>query len=185
MQIGKADGTLVLGETSSPSDQAADINVKLYLDDILIDLPTGSPLGNHITRLIAEGFVTGQIPPGSPREALAHWRDGGGVAEVTELVVNWGPLAVTADATIALDQDLQPLVAGTAIVRGYDETVDAMVGGGLMSQGQGATAKIALAAMAEADEGGKKVRLPITIQDGFLFLGPLKIAAVPRIDWRM
>jgi hypothetical protein len=183
IRIESVRGTFDIAESPAPASYAVDIGIQLTLDDILIDRSTGLPLGNRITQFIAEGFITGATPPGLPPDALAQWRDAGGVAEITTLVANWGPLALTADATIALDKNLQPLIAGTADVRGYDETVDAMVAGGLMSQSQGTTARIALAAMAETDEGGKKVRLPITIQDGFLFLGPLKIAAVPRINW--
>ncbi|MGH6931899.1 MAG: DUF2125 domain-containing protein [Dongiaceae bacterium] len=182
-QIEEMRGWLAVDGESAPADQAANFSASLDLTDVEIDLPRDSPLGNRVTRLIVEGFATGELPRGSPRESFARWRDSGGVAEVTRLVVNWGPLAVTADATIALDQKLQPLIAGTAILRGYDQAIDAMIAGGLMSQGQGTTARIALAAIAQTDDGGGKVKLPITVQDGFLFLGPLKVAAVPRIVW--
>ena len=183
IQIKEMRGRLALDDENLKDEQAADINAMLSLTDVDIDLPQESPLGNHVSKLIAAGFVIGGIPPGSPRESLSRWRDNGGVAEVTRLEINWGPLAVTADATIALDQQLQPLIAGTATVRGYNQAIDALLAGDLISQAQGTTARVALAAIAQTDDDGNKVKLPITVQDGFLFLGPLKVAAVPRIAW--
>lgn len=184
LPVREVQARLVIEVASAP-DARADASFLVRLNDVTID-PSPSPaLGNLIKRIELQGYITGQYPGTLSSHALAQWRDGGGVVEVSELLVNWGPLAVTADTTITLDQDLQPLMAGTAIVRGHDQAIDALVVGGLMNQAQATTTKIALAAMADTDEGGAKVRLPITIQDGFLYLGPLKVAAVPRIDWRM
>jgi hypothetical protein len=40
--------------------------------------------------------------------------------------------------------------------------------------------------MSKPAEDGRPptARLPITIQDGFLFVGPLKLAQMPRIVWQ-
>jgi hypothetical protein len=43
--------------------------------------------------------------------------------------------------------------------------------------------KLWLNARAEKDERGFKVKLPLTIQDGFVSIGPIKLAQVPRITW--
>ncbi len=110
----------------------------------------------------------------------------GGVLQIQRFVANWGPLAVTAEGTLALDGQMQPLFAGTATVRGYSEAIDALVQARMMAPNQATGAKIALAAMAKpADDGGPPAaKLPITIQDGFLFVGPLKLAQMPRIVWQ-
>ena len=56
----------------------------------------------------------------------------------------------------------------------------------MMAPNQATGAKIALAAMSKpGDDGGPPAaKLPITIQDGFLFVGPLKLAQMPRIVWQ-
>jgi hypothetical protein len=81
---------------------------------------------------------------------------------------------------------MQPLFAGTATVRGYSEAIDALAQAGLMPPNQATGAKIALAALAKpAEDGGPPaVHLPLTIQDGFLYVGPLKLARMPRIIWQ-
>ena len=45
-------------------------------------------------------------------------------------------------------------------------------------------AKLWLGARAEKDERGFKVKLPLTIQDGFLSMGPLKLARLPVVAWQ-
>ena len=137
-------------------------------------------------RIDLAAAVEGRLQPGRPSESLAIWRDAGGVLQIQRFAADWGPLAVTAEGTLALDGQMQPLFAGTATVRGYSEAIDALVQARMMAPNQATGAKIALAAMAKpADDGGPPAaKLPITIQDGFLFVGPLKLAQMPRIVWQ-
>jgi hypothetical protein len=105
--------------------------------------------------------------------------------ELTQFNANWeAATTVSGDGTVALDQRLQPVGAFSAVVRGYDEAVDAAVARGLMTPAQGTAVKVWLNARAEKDERGLKVKLPLTIQDGFLSMGPVKLAQVPRIVWQ-
>ena len=169
-----------------PSSDDKSIEFNLAFDDAIMRRSVNLPLGNSIKRAEIEGYVTGILQPGRPSESLAVWRDAGGVLQIQRFVANWGPLAITAEGTLTLDGQMQPLFAGTAIVRGYNETIDALAQAGMIELGQVTGAKIALAAMTKpADDGGPPAaKLPITIQDGFLFIGPLKLAQMPRIVWQ-
>jgi len=116
--------------------------------------------------------------------AVAAWAIEGGHVELTQFNAHWeAATTVSGDGTVALDQRLQPVGAFSAVVRGYNEAVDAVVARGLMTPAQGTAAKLWLNARAEKDERGLKVKLPLTIQDGFLSMGPVKLAQVPRIAW--
>jgi hypothetical protein len=84
---------------------------------------------------------------------------------------------------VALDAQLQPVVAGTVTVRDYGRAVDRAVADGLMTPAQGTAAKLWLSAKAEKDAEGLKVTLPLTIQDGVLSMGPIQLARLPRIAW--
>ena len=131
------------------------------------------------------GQVKGPIPLAPLPTALAAWSGEGGHVELTQFNANWETATtVSGDGTVALDQRLQPVGAFTAVVRGYDEAVDAVVARGLMTPAEGTAVKVWLAARAEKDERGLKVKLPLTIQDGFLSMGPVKLAQVPRIAWQ-
>lgn len=154
------------------------------LKDIRLDLNQTPLLGDVVTRLIVEGYVLGGFPGVDAHDAMIQWRDAGGTVEIERLVANWGPLALTANGTLALDHRLQPIGAFTATVRGYNETVDAVVAAGAMTPAQATATKLWLNAKMESDEGGAKVKLPITIQDGMLSMGPVKLAQLPPIVWQ-
>ena len=88
-------------------------------------LPSGMvhPLGSHIASLAVDGALNGPVPPGrTPAELAAAWRDGGGSLEIRHLALVWGPLDLTGSATLALDEQLQPMGAASARVVGYAET---------------------------------------------------------------
>lgn len=133
---------------------------------------------------LVAGQIKGPVPLAPLPEALAAWSSEGGHVELTQFNANWeATTTVSGDGTVALDPTLQPVGAFSAVVRGYNEAVDAAVGRGVMTAAQGTAVKLWLGARAEKDERGLKVKLPLTIQDGFVSMGPIKLAQVPRIVW--
>ncbi len=143
-----------------------------------------SPLGDQIAGLQLTGRVVGPISTGPAEKALTIWSDAGGTVELTEVNATWGPIAASANGTLALDRQLQPIGAFTVIARGFNKAIDAAVEDQLMTPHQGTAAKVWLNARAEKDEVGPKVKLPLTIQDGFVSMGPVQLAQVPRIEWQ-
>lgn len=133
---------------------------------------------------VVAGQIKGPVPLAPLPAALAAWSSEGGHVELTQFNANWeATTTVSGDGTVALDQRLQPVGAFSAVVRGYNEAVDAAVARGVMTLAQGAAVKLWLNARAEKDERGLKVTLPLTIQDGFVSMGPIKLAQVPHIAW--
>src|SRR5262245_17525991 len=169
---------------SGPASDSKTVKLKLSFDEAVIRM--NLPLDNSIKHAETEAYVTGMLKPGRPSESLAAWRDGGGVLQIQRFVADWGPLSITGEGTLALDAQMQPLFAGTATVRGYNEVIDALAQAGMLERGQVTGAKIALAAMSKpAEDGGPPAaKLPITIQDGYLFVGPLTLAQMPRLVWQ-
>jgi hypothetical protein len=127
----------------------------------------------------------GMMPPLWPREALAAWRDGGGVFQLRESEISWGPLWAAGDGTLALDQAMQPLAAGTVRIAGLSETLDALTAAGMLQPDPAKLAQIMFGALARPPvEGGRpEVKLPLSIQNGFVYMGPIKLARVQPIDW--
>jgi hypothetical protein len=186
LDIGFLQADAQIDPAPSATDGGESVGLIVGLHDLSISEPADLPLGNYISRIDLAAAVEGRLQPGRPSESLAAWRDAGGVLQIQRFAADWGALAVIAEGTLALDGQMQPLFAGTAMVRGYSEAIDALVQARMMAPNQATGAKIALAAMTKpADDGGPPAaKLPITIQDGFLFVGPLKLAQMPRIVWQ-
>lgn len=171
------------GEAASHGESSLD----LVLRGEGVELPAepDPPLGRHIARVDAEASLMGRVPPGTLREAAIQWRDGGGTLEVHRLFIEWGPLEIEAGGTMALDESLQPIGAMTAVIRGFTQTVDALVGADMVAPTNGATAKLVLQALSKRPEDGgpAEITVPVTVQNGKLYVGPVALLRVPRVRW--
>jgi hypothetical protein len=142
-------------------------------------------LGERIKEVSGEIELFGPLPLPVNMAHVARWRDAGGIAEVRSLRLEYGPMALHTEGTLALDRDLQPVGAFTARVQGFKETVDAFHHGGIVTGGEALTTKLVLGALAETDSmtGKSTLKLPVSIQDRELYAGPLKLMKIPPVHW--
>lgn len=168
-------------EVTRPPDGDSRVQVRGEIDDLTLPEAPPSPFPETVERLAYRADLIGAIPAGEPAAALAAWRDAGGLLEVTDLSLTWGPLHVRADGTAALDEALRPQGAFAARIAGLPEMLDALVAQRLMEPGAAAALRLAVLTLAEGhDANGRPiVRLPVTLQDGHVFLGPAPLA---RLD---
>lgn len=157
------------------------------LDAQGIDLPPAPELvlGRKLAALALHGRVMGVIAPGPLPEALAEWRDDGGTIELDRIAVMWEPLRLEATGTMALDAQLQPEAALSGTIKGFDETLDAMAGSGVIHPREAAIAKLVLGLMAQPKDGTKTLTVPLTVQEGQLYAGPVTLMRLPRIAWKI
>ncbi|GAB2175346.1 DUF2125 domain-containing protein [Dongia sp. agr-C8] len=147
-------------------------------DDVV--LLTADPLGE--ARL--DGTVKGPIPPAPLREALAAWRDAGGTVEVTDFAAAQATLSVSGSATVALDENLQPIVAASLKARGLSETLDLLASQRRIYPEDALKMKLFVkGAERDTKNGYKEVATGLTIQGGYLAWGPFKLAKLPPIQW--
>lgn len=151
-------------------------------------LTAGAQLGRRIERLNIAGEISGPLnagrwPPGAA--CLAEWRDSGGVFEFNEISAAFGALVLEGGGTMALDALLQPQGAFSLRVSGYEETLTALAGRGVMEPGEAAMAGFILNAMAKKPDGGGPpyVAAPVSIQESAVSIGPLKVGTLPRLRW--
>lgn len=139
---------------------------------------------NPVDSLALKGTVKGPMPPAPLKQALAAWRDQGGIVDLTTFSAAQDPLSVSGSATVALDADLQPVIAANLAAKGLGPAVDLLAQQKRMKPNDVLKVKLFIAATEQnAPDGGKQVTSGITIQNGFLYLGPFKVARVARIDW--
>ena len=145
------------------------------------------PLGPTIAHVDLDGAIDGPMPHAEALPArLTAWRDGGGTVAIQKLSLEWGPLALGASATLALDQDLQPMGAASARVAGWAETLDALAQAHMLNPRAALAAKAVLGLLARAPDegGGSEVEIPLAVQDRSLSMGRIPLARLPVINWR-
>jgi hypothetical protein len=151
-----------------------------------IELPElpGLVLDRNIGLVDIKARVLGPIPAAPPAEAVARWSAEGGVVELDRVALDWAPLGLEGEGTLALDPRLQPLAALSARVRGYGEFMDRLARAGVIDPGPANAAKVLLGLMAKPDPRGRPaLPVPVTVQDGALSIGPARILSLPPLTW--
>jgi hypothetical protein len=171
---------------ATADDRTATYDLTLEAADVGLPPALGLPLGGDVSRVALTAKLLGTLEAGPWPEALARWRDAGGTVEVSRLELLYGPLTLTADGTLALDEANQPIGAFSARAVGVARTVDALHRRGLIEDMNAAAAKVMLGLMARrpADGGEPILDVPLTLQDRTLHAGPVALAVIPEIRWR-
>ena len=158
----------------------------IALEGIRLPDGFGAEMGEQIEYLEMEASLFGPLPDGDTRSAAAAWRDAGGVLEINDFRVRWGPLGIASNGTITLDGAMRPLAAMTADIIGYGDIIDALIMSNAIPLGDAFLAKVAFNMLAEEPEGGGPKTLknvPVTAQDGALSVGPVAVAQIPPLEF--
>jgi hypothetical protein len=143
-------------------------------------------LGPRIANLEADGALDGPLSLGRTlKEQAAAWRDGGGSLEIRHLALVWGPLDLSASATLALDDQLQPMGAGSTRLVGFAETLDALAAHAAISRSAATATKAVLSLLAHTPEDGgpPDVEVPLTLQYRTLSMRQVPLVRLPEVDW--
>ncbi len=171
----------------APDSDHATTTAAFALATTGLELPAGSipVMDRRVAAASISGRLQGSVPPGDLMPALGTWRDEGGTVEIERINLDWNPLRVSAEGTLALDSAMQPMLAMTARIGGFSELVDALTRNGMVKPKDAQTAKLVLGLMARTppEGGAPAVQVPVTIQEGMLSIGPTVVGRVPPIPW--
>jgi len=135
--------------------------------------------GNHIAQLDAQTRIT-DLPAGFPDELATFLPDAaanGTKISISEFTLRWGPVEMTGQGELKLDSLGRPEGRFRTSVGNLDGLIAALVEAGIVSQQSASLAfagMIALSSM-QGEEAGR-VRLPVAMKEGVLFLGPIAAA---------
>lgn len=170
--------------TVRPGHDTATANFSGSIQDLVLPPVPALLMEPRIALVEIAGRVMGPLPPGEALPALRAWSADGGTIEIDRLILDWEPMTLAAEGTLAFDNDLQPLIALSARVRGYGQLMDRLAAAGTIDQRAADAAKLLLSLLAQPDSQGQPaIPVPVTLQDGTLFLGPAPVARVPPIQW--
>lgn len=153
-----------------------------------VELPSsiGTPFGNHLSRLEIDLNVMGNVPDFRRKESVAAWNKDFGVIEFSKLELNWGPVNLVAKGALGFDDDLQPEGAFVGSMNNHAEVMKALLDNGFIAQRQETmmTSALNLFAKPTRFNNNPAIELPMTVQMGGLYLGPVKIFSFPQVDWQ-
>lgn len=151
-------------------------DLALQAEKLLLPSSADGPLGREIASLKLVGQARGTAIGKTPEELLGSWRDSGGIVEFETIALQWGALRMNGDGSLTLDKQFRPLGAMAGQIRGAEAGLDALVAAGKMKPEDAAAGKAALGVIALRDDKGERyLPLPLTAQEGRLFLGPVAL----------
>jgi hypothetical protein len=177
---------LMLRGSASATEAEAALAVELSAQDV--DLPVAPPggFGRRIATLTSELSLSGPLPPGrEPARRAEAWRDGGGTLEVRSLGLRWGPVQAAAAATLALDEELQPMGAGTLRLTGADQALAGLTEAGLVGRRAAIAARgvLPLLSRPSAATGEPEIEVPLTLEDRTLALARIPVLRFAPLEW--
>lgn len=143
------------------------------------------PLGNDIDQFATTLRVMGKLPDPYNRDSVNNWSNASGVVEFDSYRLQWGPMQLDVKGTLALDDDLQPEGAFAGQIAGHEEIVKALLEHQWITPRQGGMLNSALKLFAKPGQLTTRpsIEVPITVQLGGLYLGPVRIFMFPEIGW--
>lgn len=180
LQDWSADKLLLHARRAGNVPPSADLSVQA--ENLLLPPSADGPLGRGITSLKLIGSFSGSAYGKTPEAMLSTWRDSGGTVEFGTISLHWGGFALDGDGTLTLDRQFRPLGAMTGRIRGVGAGIDALVAAGQMKPNEAAAAKAAAGMLSQrGDDGQAFLQVPLTAQEGRLFLGPVALFSLPSV----
>lgn len=179
-------GSITLTMPASPPQADGDPLLQFAASTKSLTLPKGRVVltEDSLIDLQLAGQVKGMLPMAPLRQALASWRDAGGTVEIARFAATQATLSLSGSATIALDDNLQPIVAADVKARGLAPTIDLLTSQHRIYPEDAQKMKLFVkGAERDAPGGYKEVATGLTLQGGWLSWGPFKLVQVPPIEW--
>jgi hypothetical protein len=168
-------------ETATGRLSGTDFAVEVV--ELRVPAALAEPLEPTAGRIAAVGRLDGVVPAVEPRLALAAWRDNGGALAFESLEIDWPPLGAGATGRLVLDDRLRPQGELAAQIAGLPALLDRLAEVGRLTPQQASNTKLAVLAFAGApDANGRRVlAVPVILQAGILYLGPIPLGRVSPV----
>lgn len=141
--------------------------------------------GNAMAQLSFDLRVMGTPPDFSNVASVKAWNDASGVLEFDQLDMVWGPMTISAKGTVGLNPALQPEGAFSGRIDGLDIAINQIVSNGILDKRKEALLRSSLQVLSRPSSAMNAATpiVPMTVQGGGLYLGPVKIMEIPALQW--
>jgi hypothetical protein len=158
-------------------------------------------LGTTLQEALLKARLSGSVPWPVAKE-LEAWRVAGGQAVIDEFSLSWGPLNTRLFGTLTLDHNLQPQGILTLEIQGGEAVVESLREARLIERTQAEALKALLKTVTLATAPILAIptltapsvapapvapapwsRIPLSLSEGKLRLGPFVVARLPTLVW--
>jgi hypothetical protein len=160
-------------------------DLALQGNDMAIDRADAFPvLGSQVSLFSAQARLR-NVPKGKRASAVElsrDWLQHGGSLAVSDLQIKWGPLDMWAQGELTLDDKARLQGSFDAEINDYRGLLAALVKAHVISERDQRLALMGLGLVAQLQGSSEaRVRVPIVMNEGRLYLGPLVVAKLEPI----
>jgi hypothetical protein len=161
-------------------------DIALQGDDVTLapTAPTAPVLGSNITLLAVQARLR-DVPHNSSAslvELSRDWLQKGGRLTVSDLRIKWGPLDLWGQGEVTLDAQARPKGQFDAEITNYPGLLAALVNAKIIRAQDAKLANVGLSFVAQLQgKADGRISVPILMNEGKLYLGPLVVAELAPI----
>lgn len=172
-------------EEEPKSNKETGLTLSTEVDNITLPAAMPPTFGPKMPKFVMDFRLMGPLPDFRKKNSVESWNKSNGLAEFDRLDLEWGPLLLNAKGAMNFDDDLQPEGAFAASIGHQEKVLETLAKAGFIATTQQDILNSAMRFLAKpADVYGQKgVEVPIAVQLGGFFLGPIKIFSFPPIEW--
>ncbi|GLQ05308.1 DUF2125 domain-containing protein [Sneathiella chinensis] len=176
----------IVREITTSDDKHPEVpgtQISLRGDTIVPGLKEDIPLAETLEHFGLSAVMEGEPADLFDRDSAAKWRDKGGILDIQALETRWGDVKVDATGTLALDDEFRMIGAFTSRIVGINSILGTLHQNGRLDEQAAKTAGYALNLMTRKDKknGDRYLELPISLQEGSLYVGPLFLMRIPPL----
>jgi len=164
-------------------DDYGSMEAAILIEDILLGDDGNPDYRDMVDGVVAELRIQEALPMGWGKPSLAVWRDSGGIVDLQNFRLLWGPIDLHLDGTFSLDEAFRPIGAANAKISGYRALLELLFSTGMISEGVKIASGLGLDLLATPSQDNSEyvLKAPLTVQDGYLSIGQIPIITVAPV----
>lgn len=143
------------------------------------------PFGDTVQKAALAFRIMGTVPDWSSKDSVTTWNETGGVVECDTIALDWGPLHMAMKGTLGLNTKMQPEGAFAGTIGNRATVVQALTDKKWISKSEAGLLNATLNQLPATGKSGNPgdETIPLTLQGGGLFFGPVLILTLPPLSW--
>jgi hypothetical protein len=114
---------------------------------------------------------------------IQQWSRAGGFIELKNIDIDWELLQVNGDGSLTFDEKMRPMGAFSLVFQEYDTTLSMLVEAGYIKKKNADSVSFVLRLIeGKPALGRKEVAIPVTLQNGYGRVGPVKLFKLYPIE---
>ncbi len=156
--------------------------IAVRANNMIIEGMDDFPLGKQIEDFALSSILYGTIRKLPASDTLSEWRDAGGFVDIEALNIDWGHGSISGKGALTLDDQMRPLGEMNTRISGYENILEALTSTRQIDVNAARTIGFGLGLLAKDGEDGKRyIALPLSAQEGGVYLGPIYLMRLGSI----